>query len=95
MLTLETSPEAEADLLDIWLYIANDQPVNADRFLDRLRDKALKLAEFPHLGRDRPELADGLKSFPVDRYNVYYRAVGASLVLVRVLPGARDIEAIF
>jgi toxin ParE1/3/4 len=35
MLMLETSPEAEADLVDIWLYIANDQPNSADRFLDR------------------------------------------------------------
>lgn len=39
MLTLVKSPKAEEeeeDLIDIWLYIAEDQPVNADRFLDRL-----------------------------------------------------------
>jgi len=36
MPTLIISPEAEQDLLDIWLYIAEDSPVNADRFLDRL-----------------------------------------------------------
>ncbi len=36
MPTLTTSPEAEQDLLDIWRYIAEDSPVNADRFLDRL-----------------------------------------------------------
>jgi toxin ParE1/3/4 len=95
MLALETSPEAEADLVDIWLYIANDQPTNADRFLDRLQEKALKLAEFPDLGRDRPELAEGLKSFPVDRYNIYYRVTDTALVLVRVLPGSRDIDALF
>ncbi|MBB3059436.1 type II toxin-antitoxin system RelE/ParE family toxin [Microbulbifer rhizosphaerae] len=95
MLTLETSPEAEADLLDIWLYIAKDQPTNADRFLDRLQEKALKLAEFPDMGRDRPELAKGLKSFPVDRYNIYYCVIGSALVLVRILPGSRDIDALF
>lgn len=95
MLALETSPEAEADLVNIWLYIANDQLLNADRFLDRLQEKALKLAEFPDLGRDRPELAKGLKSFPVDRYNVYYRVTDTALVLVRVLSGSRDIDALF
>lgn len=95
MLALETSPEADADLVDIWLYIANDQPINADRFLDRLQEKALKLAKFPDMGRDRPELAEGLKSFPVDRYNVYYRVTDTALVLVRVLPGSRDINALF
>ncbi len=56
MLKLKISPEAEDDLLDIWLYIANDQPVNADRFLDYLHKKVLTLVEFPNLGRDRPML---------------------------------------
>lgn len=51
MLELEISVDAENDLLDIWSYIAEDQPINADRFLDKLDEKALKLAEFPELGR--------------------------------------------
>ena len=92
---LEISAEAETDLLDIWLYIAEDQPINADRYLDKLQEKAQKLAEFPDLGRDRPELAEGLKSFPVDRYNLYYTLTQTKLILVRVLPGDRDISAIF
>lgn len=29
-----TKPEADNDLVDIWLYIANDSPNNADHFLD-------------------------------------------------------------
>lgn len=95
MLALETSPEAESDLLDIWLYIARDQPVNADRFLDKLLKKAMRLAEFPALGRSRPELAKDLKSFPVDRYSIYYQTTETTLILVRVLPGSRDIDALF
>lgn len=95
MLELEISTEAENDLLDTWLYIAEDQPINADRYLDKLQEKAQKLAEFPDLGRDRPELAEGLKSFPVDRYNLYYIVTETKLILVRVLPGDRDISAIF
>lgn len=54
-LELEISPEAENDLLETWLYIAEDQPINADRYLDKLQEKAQKLAECPDLGRDRPE----------------------------------------
>ena len=95
MLELDTSPEAEEDLLGIWLYIAEDQPINADRYLDKLQEKALRLAEFPDLGRDRPELAEGLKSFPVDRYNLYYQITDTKLILVRVLPADRDITIIF
>lgn len=95
MPALIISPEAEQDLLDIWLYIAEDSPVNADRFLDRLEGKALKLSEFTEIGIDRPELAPDMKSFPVDRYVLYYRANTEGIELVRVLHGSRDINRVF
>lgn len=95
MLELAISPDADADLEHIWFYIAQDQPVNADRFLDRLKAAAERLAEFPNIGRNRPELAEGLKSFPVGRYNLYYRISGGKLELVRVLAAEMDINRIF
>ena len=95
MPSLIISPEAEQDLLDIWLYIAEDSPVNADRFLVRLEGKALKLAEFTEIGIDRLELAPDLKSFSVDRYVLYYRANTGGIELVRVLHGSRDINRVF
>ena len=89
------SPEAEADLLEIWFYIAQDSPVNADRFLDKLEEKAIKLCEFSEIGLDRPELAEGLKSFPVDHYLLYYRPTSAGIELARVLHGSRDMNTLF
>jgi len=89
------SPEAEQDLIDIWLYIAEDQPVNADHFLERLQEKAQKLAEFTDLGVDRVDLAPDIKSFPVDRYLLYYRPSDQGIELVRVLHGSRDINLLF
>lgn len=53
----------EQDLLDIWLYIADDSPQNADRFIDKLYEKAAKLSEFPGMGTLRPELAENLRCF--------------------------------
>lgn len=95
MPTLIISTEAEQDLLDIWLYIAEDSPKNADCFLDRLEGKAIKLTEFTKIGIDRPELASDLKSFPVDRYVLYYRTNTSGIELVRVLHGSRDINRVF
>lgn len=88
------SPEAEADLIEIWLYIAEDSPVNADRFLDKLNDKAQKLVE-TDLGVERPELGEGMKSFPVDRYVLYYRPIDNGAELVRVLVSSRDTRLVF
>ncbi len=89
------SPQAEQDLIDIWLYIAEDQPINADRFLDRLETQVSKLAEFVDMGVARDELAEALKSFPVGRYILFYRVTQEGVELVRVLHSSRDVKLIF
>lgn len=94
MLKLIISPKAEADLIDIWLYVAEDQPVNADRLLDRLNAAAMLLAETPGMGVDRPILNVNLKSFPVGNYILYYRVKMNVLELVRVLSGSRDVGSV-
>jgi toxin ParE1/3/4 len=45
------TPEAEQDRLDVWMYIAADNPAAADR-MDRLfSDAVRKLARFPMMGQ--------------------------------------------
>ena len=88
------SPLAETDLLEIWSFIAEDSPDNADRFLDLLAQKAELLSDNPRLGRARPELATGLRSFPVQRYVLYYRSSREGIELVRVLSAYRDAESL-
>ncbi|WP_301387985.1 type II toxin-antitoxin system RelE/ParE family toxin [Thalassolituus sp. UBA2590] len=95
MLNTEVSSEAENDLLSIWLYIAADQPINADRFLDKLLVAIERLAEFPLLGVEREELANGVRSFYVDRYVIYYVVSDASLSIVRVLSADMDSQQYF
>lgn len=89
------SPSASNDLMDIWEYIADDNPVNADHFLERLVEKAQNLVGFSEIGLSRPELAAGLYSRPVDRYMLYYRVHNNNIELVRVLHGSRDVNLIF
>ena len=94
MLQLVKAPKAEADLIDIWLYVAEDQPINADRLLDRLNDAALLVAETPLMGVDRPDLSKDIKSFPVENYILFYRIKPDVLELVRVLSASRDIGSV-
>ena len=89
------APEAEQDLMDIWLYIAADSPLNADNFIDRLYASAQQLAEFPLTGRARPDLGAQLYVFPLERYLLFYQLIAGQdngIVLVRVLHSARDIQ---
>ena len=52
-------PEAEKDLDEIWWYIAQDSPINADKFLDRIQERCLALADFSQMGTNREELRKG------------------------------------
>ncbi len=47
------------------------------------------------MGRARPELPSGLRSFPVGNYLILYRPTDYGVEIVRVVHGSRDIEALF
>jgi len=57
------SAAAISDLLDIWLYIEQDNRPAADALIDGIDDKCRVLAEHPHMGRRRAELGSDLQSF--------------------------------
>ena len=88
-------PLAEADVLEIWDYIADDGIAAADRWVDRLDKQFRVLAMQPMMGRARDELAPGVRSFPFGRYVVFYLPLDGGIDVVRVLHGARDIDAAF
>ena len=88
-------PEAESDLDEIWWYIAQDSPDNADRFLDRLQERCRALADFPQIGTRRDDLKTGLRSHPCGHYLIFYFPLEDGIDVVRVLHGARDLEALF
>jgi len=47
------------------------------------------------MDRCRDELAPGLRSLPVGNYVVFYRGREGGIEVIRVLHGARDIDALF
>jgi toxin ParE1/3/4 len=95
-LPVDWSPEAEHDLLAIWIYVAREaSPDVADeqlRFVDRACEA---LAQWPHSGRARDELFRGVRSIAVEAYVVFYRVGNSAIEIVRVLHGRRDVDAIF
>ena len=88
-------PLAETDILEIWDYIADDSLAAADRWVDHLDKQFRVLATQPMMGRARDELAPGVRSVPFGRYVVFYVPLDDGIDVVRVLHGARDIDAVF
>ena len=95
MLAIVLTPRANADLGEIWMFIAADNPAQADDFIDLIDAKFQNLSRQPGLGRRREELVGGLRSFPVGRYVIFYLQVQDCLQIVRILHGARDLDAVF
>lgn len=82
---------AEGDLADIWVSIALDNIDVADRFIEELRDKAVRLAEQPLMGVARPDLGKDVRSFPHKDYLVIYRPTEFGVGIARIVHGARDL----
>lgn len=94
-LRIVLSAAARADLLDLWAYVAADDQRTADTMLDRVLEVAQKLAEWPEMGRERPELRPDIRSSAVGSHILFYRVQQETLELVRIVHGRRDIDAIF
>jgi len=91
------SPSAEAELDDIWYYVAKESGSIeiADRLIDSITDRFYILSRNPHLGRRRDhDLRASLRSFAVGEYVIFYRIEGEDIVIVHVVRGSRNIWAL-
>lgn len=89
------SQSAQSDLLEAWLFIAEQTPAAADRVLDAIHREAKALSLQPMMGRSRPELAEGVRSWPTSTsYILFYLADAEGITVLRVLHHARDIARI-
>ncbi len=95
MPVIQRTAQAEEDLIDIWLYIAQDNPAAADRLLDTIDSKILLLAEQPALGPAREDIAPDLRYLPMGNYLILYRIILDGIEIVRVVQGARNLKALF
>jgi toxin ParE1/3/4 len=89
------SPLAQADIDEIWDYIARDSVPNADRFVDRIERRFDLLPDNAGVGVARDDLRPGLRRFTHARYLIYDRSIRGGIEVVRVVHGARDESALW
>lgn len=92
---VEFTAAAEADLEAIGDYIAQDNPVRALSFVRELSRSCLDLADIPEAW---PIVAcyehHGVRRRVHGRYLIFYRVAESRIVILHVLNGAMDVEAI-
>ena len=95
-LKVRLSDQARVNILEIWVYIAeNDNTVAARMAASKIIDKFGFLAQNPNVGRTRQDLRASVRSYPVGQYLIFYYVLKEVLVISRVVHGARDLEALF
>jgi toxin ParE1/3/4 len=90
------SPEAQADLEEIWTYyagVAGRQ--TADNMVRHIANACDVIEAHPLGGRARDELRLGLRSMTVRPHIIFYRLSGDVPEIVRVLDGRRVLDEIF
>ena len=93
MSAVRLTQSAHADLLEAWTYIAEHNLDAADGVLDAIEREALLLATQPLMGRSRPELSAGLRSWPTQTpYILFYETDAQGIVIIRALHHTRDVQ---
>jgi toxin ParE1/3/4 len=97
----QVGPIAARDLQEQYEFLADRDISVARRFLDCAHDTFRDLAESPDLGNPWPYRSEEFRDLRVWRLNVFrkhlafYRTTNDGVLIIRVLDGARDIDAIF
>lgn len=93
------TPQARADLIDIYLTIGAEQLAAAERYLTRMEHKAELLVDQPRLGVRKPEIHPSARMLIENPYVLLYETEPDSddgpisvVEIVRVLDGRRDLR---
>jgi toxin ParE1/3/4 len=85
------SVRAAKDLIEIWHYIAEDNPAAADRVLLALERRIDLLTRHPWSGASREEFGLGIRGLVSLPYLILYRVELDGVRIVRVMHGSRGI----
>jgi toxin ParE1/3/4 len=97
MAELFVSCRAEAELRQVWRYIAAENAAAADRLLLRIDEKLQVLRDFPEIGRLREDIRPGLRMLVEGNYLLLYEhdKSNDAVELVAVVDGRRDLSELF
>jgi len=97
MASYRFTPEAAADLFEIWSYIASENAEAADRVEGAIYDACSFVAGAPLSGQVRNSINRPVRFWTVQRFPNYvlvYRPDTEPLQIIRILHGKRNIQRI-
>jgi toxin ParE1/3/4 len=87
-------PQAEADLLALYRYIAEASGlVNAGSYIDRIEVACMSVGTFPNRGTRRDDLIPGLRTIAFERrVTIAYPVLKTQVEIVTIAYAGRDYE---
>ena len=95
MIPVRISAAARVDLLDIALRIAEHSPDRAFTYVDEIEAKAHRIGDFPHAGPPRFHWGADVRIAIHGPYLLVYRVRDETVQVLRVVHGARNLDALF
>jgi toxin ParE1/3/4 len=89
------SAEAEADLEEIGDFIAQDNPVRAEKFIDEIRVRFEEISRMPLAYVARPEIDPGVRACLHGHYVIFFYVTNTTVEIARVLHGTRNLARLF
>ena len=94
-MTVRLTPEAESDLEGIGDKIAEHNPARAVTYVQEMRERCYRIGEFPHAWPPRPQWGEGIRITVHGTYVIVHRVRDETVQVLRVVHGARDLDALF
>lgn len=93
---VEITPTAEADVAEIWDYIAQDSPGNAEAFMAKLLEQIATLETLPErcpLIAENRILGTSYRHLIHGHYRTIFRISGDTVIILRIIHGARLLDS--
>jgi toxin ParE1/3/4 len=94
MVPVTRSRLAGLNLFQILGELDSRDSARADRYATLFNDKIAALAQFPEMGRSRPEFGEDVRSTLVKPYVLFYRYRDESVQILRIVHSKRDLRRI-
>ncbi len=92
---VDITAAAEADVAELWEYIAQDDPDAATAFVLRLEEQIGTLERFPErcpLVRENELLGTAYRHLVYENYRTIFKIIESRVIIMRVLHGARLLD---
>jgi plasmid stabilization system protein ParE len=85
------TPEAEADLTEIWIYIARNNPEAADRVENSIHDACAPLSRAPNTGQVRRDFARlPVRFWTVQPFPNYLISTGLTVIRLKCFESSTE-----